>query len=109
MKKDEAGNIFLRHLIMAIPWGIVFLMVFFIAAGAMKQQIKEGIQYGVRTAVNETVGLSCLVIGPVKQNIKEGIEFVAKTAKNEIKVLLNDPQVKQDIKETMEYGAEKFK
>ena len=109
MKKDEVGNLFVRHLIMAIPWGLVMLAVFFIAAAAMKQQIKEGIQYGVRTAVNETVGIGYLMIGPVKKNIKEGVEFVAKTAKNEVKVLLNDPQVKQDIRETMESAAEKFK
>lgn len=109
MKKDEVGNIFLRHLIIAIPWGIVLLAVFFIAAAAMKQEIKEGIQYGVRTAVHETVGLSYLMVVPVKQNIKEGIEFVAKTARSEIKHLLNDPQVKQDIKEALEYSGEKFK
>ncbi|MBW1702147.1 MAG: hypothetical protein JRJ69_08865 [Deltaproteobacteria bacterium] len=111
MKKDEVGNIFLRHLIMAIPWGIVLLAVFFIAAAAMKQQIKEGIQYGVQTAVYETANLAFYprVIDGVKQNVKEGIEFVAKTARSEIKHLLNDPQVKQDIKEALEYGGEKFK
>jgi len=109
MKKGELGNIFLRHLIMAIPWGLVFLVVFFIAAAAMKQQVKEAIQYSVRTAVSESVGVGYSMIGPVKQNIKEGFEFAAKTAGNEIKDLLHDPQVKQDMKETMQYTSEKLR
>jgi len=109
MKEDGLGTLFLRQLVMAIPWGIIFLLVIFIAAAAMKQQIKESIQYGVRTAVHETVGFSYQMIGPVKQNIKEGIEFVAKTAGNELKDLLNDPELKQDLKEALEYGGEKLK
>ena len=75
----------------------------------MKQQIKEGMQYGARTAVYETLGLGFQMIGPVKQNLKKGVEFVAKTAKNEIKDLLNDPQIKQDLKEALEFGGEKLK
>ena len=109
MKEDGLGSLFLRQLVMAIPWGIIFLLVLFIAAAAMKQQIKESIQYGARTAVYETAGLSYQMIGPVKQNIKKGVEFVAKTARNEIKTLLNDPQIKQDLKEALEYGGEKLK
>ena len=48
------------------------------------------------------------MIVPVKKNIKESIEFVAKTARNEIAVLLNNSQVKQDIKEAVEYTGEKL-
>ncbi|MBW1798497.1 MAG: hypothetical protein JRJ21_08880 [Deltaproteobacteria bacterium] len=109
MKEDGLGTLFLRQLVMAIPWGIIFLLVLFISAAAMKQQIKESIQYGVRMAVYETTGLAYHMVGPVKQNIKEGVEFVAKTARSEIKALLNDPQIKQDLKETLEYGGEKLK
>jgi len=109
MKENGLGALFLRQLVMAIPWGIIFLVVLFIAAAAMKQQVRESIQYGTRTAVYETFGLGFQMVGPVKQNIKEGIEFVAKTAKDEIKDLLSDPQVKQDLKETMGYGGEKLK
>ena len=109
MKEDGLGALFLRQLVMAIPWGIIFLVVLFIATAAMKQQIKKSIQYGTRTAVYETFGLGFQMAGPVKRNLKEGIEFVAKTAKNEMKDLLSDPQIKQDLKEAMEYGGEKLK
>jgi len=109
MKEDRLGTLFLRQLVMAIPWGIIFLLVLFISAAAMKQQIKESIQYGMRTAVYETAGLAYQMVGPVKQNIKEGVEFVAKTAKKELKDLLSDSQIKQDLKEALEYGGEKLK
>jgi hypothetical protein len=109
MKENGLGTLFLRQLVMAIPWGIIFLVVLFIAAAAMKHQIKASIQYGTRTAVYETIGLGFQMAKPVKQNIKKGVEFVAKTAKKEIKDLLNDPQIKQDLKEALEYGGKKLK
>ena len=49
MREERLGHIFVRHLMMAIPWGIVFLVVFFIAAFGIKQEIKEGIQYTAYT------------------------------------------------------------
>ena len=109
MKEVGLGTLFLRQLVIAIPWGIIFLLVLFIASAALKQQIKESIQYGARTAIYETIGLGFQIFGPVKQNLKEGIEFAAKTAKNEMKDLLSDPKIKQDLKEAMEYGGEKLK
>jgi len=111
MKEDGLGRLFLRQLVMAIPWGIIFLIVLFIAAAGIKQQIKESIQYTARTCLYETAALAFdyRIVTTVKQNVKEGIEFLAKTGRNEIRDLLNDPQIKQDIKEAFEYGGEKFR
>jgi hypothetical protein len=110
MKENGLGKIFLRHLAMAAPWGIILLIVFFIAAIGVKQQMKEGIQYAIRTSISEAANLvyGYNVVVPVKKNIKEGIEFLAKTARNELKAFLNDPVLKQDMKEALEYGSEKF-
>ena len=92
---------------MAIPWGIILLVVFFITAVGIKQQVKEAMQYGIRTAIYTTgnFAFDYNTIVPVKQNIKEGVEFVAKTTKNELKKFLNDPQVKKDLKELIEYSC----
>ncbi|MBC8392140.1 MAG: hypothetical protein H8E17_06215 [Deltaproteobacteria bacterium] len=120
MKENDLGNLFVRHLVMAVPWGIMLLIVLFISAIGIKQQVKEGIQYAIRTSVNEAANFAFQysVVVPVKQNIKEGVEFVAKaaskelregfefaakTARKEIKGLLADPEVKQDLKEALEY------
>jgi hypothetical protein len=111
MKEYGMGGMFVRHLVMAIPWGLVFLVVFFITSLGLKQQIKEGIQYAVKTGIYEAGNFAFQynMVVPVKKNIKEGIEFVAKTARNEIKTLLRDPVVKQDLKEALEYGGQKLR
>lgn len=112
MKDNSSlGDLFVRHLVMAIPWSIILLLVMFISAVGIKQQVKESIQYAIRMSIQETANFaySYNVVVPVKKNVKEGIEFVAKTAKNEIKSLLKDPEIKQDIKEALEYSGEKFR
>ncbi|MDO9528710.1 MAG: hypothetical protein Q7J27_06070 [Syntrophales bacterium] len=107
MKENGLANMFLRHFVMAIPWGLVFLVIFFIASAGIKQQVKESIDYSIKTGIHEVAKLAFdhRSVIAVKKNVKEGIEFVAKTGKKEIKNLLNDPQVKQDIKEALEYSG----
>jgi len=88
MKEDGFGKIFLRHLFMAIPWGVIFLLVFFIAVLSIKQEVKEGIEeFGVRSAISETArfAFSGHLAGPVNKNVNEVIEFAAKTAKKRTK------------------------
>ena len=111
MKEDGLGRLFVRHLVMAVPWGIMLLVVFFIAQAGIKQQVREGIEYGIVRAAKETTRLvfDYNVVTKVKKNTKEGVEFIAKTWRNEIKNILNDPQVKQDIKEALEYAGEKMR
>lgn len=109
MKENGLGTLFVRHLVMAIPWGIMLLVVFFIAQTSLKQQVREGIEYGIVRAAEEATRLAFdyNVVTKVKKNVKEGIEFVAETGRKEIKNILSDPQVKQDIKEVLEYGGKK--
>ncbi|MFC1814700.1 hypothetical protein ACFL0M_01925 [Thermodesulfobacteriota bacterium] len=111
MKENGLGNLFLKHLVIAIPWSIIFLVVFFITAVGFKQQVKEGIQYAIRTSIHESSALAfdAQLVIPVKKNIKEGIEFVATAARKEVRALLQDPQVKQDLKEALEFGGQKFR
>ncbi|MBC8178681.1 MAG: hypothetical protein ISR61_07420 [Desulfobacteraceae bacterium] len=109
MKEDGLGRLFIRHLVMAVPWGIMLLAVFFIAQFGIKQQVREGIEYGIVRAAKETTRLAFDydVVTKVKKNVKEGVEFIAKTGRNEIKNILNDPQVKRDLKEVLEDGGKK--
>ncbi len=111
MKEDGLGRLFVRHLVMAVPWGIMLLVVFFIAEIGVKQQVREGIEYGIVRAAKETTRMAFDydVVTKVKKNVKEGVEFIAKTGRNEMKNILNDPQVKQDMKEALEYAGQKVK
>jgi hypothetical protein len=103
MKENGLGPLFVRHFVMAIPWGIIFLVVFLIVSIGVKQQIKESMQFAAQMAIAETsrVVLDYPVFSRIKQNTKEGIEFSAKAFTRELKVLLNDPQVKEDLKEIL--------
>ena len=110
MKENSLLQLFVRNLIMAIPWGIIFLVVFLIASIGIKQQIKEGVQFATRMGIYETsnFALAYPVLTRIKQNVKESLEFTAETARNELKALLNDPQVKEDLKEIFEYCPERY-
>ena len=72
MKENDWVGLLVRHLVMAIPWGIVFLIVMSIAAIGIKQQIKEGIQYAIRTGVQESANFVYYyqLVDPAKQNVK---------------------------------------
>ena len=70
----------------------------------MKQQIKEGIQFAFETYEDEAANVAYCVGTPLTQNAKEAIEFFAKSARKEIKDLINDPQVKENLKELIEQG-----
>lgn len=111
MKDDGLGKIFIRHFVMAIPWGLIFILVLIIAAAGIKRPVKELVQYVVSTSIHESraIAFDYRTVTAVKQNVKESIEFIAKTAHNEMKRLLNDPQVKQDVKEALEYSGEKLR
>ena len=109
MKENSLGQLFVRNLVMAIPWGIIFLIVFLIASIGIKQQIKESIQFATRMGIYETSSLvlSYPVFTRLKQNVKESAEFAAKTVRQELKVLLNDPQVKENLKEILESSSKR--
>jgi flagellar biosynthesis/type III secretory pathway M-ring protein FliF/YscJ len=109
MKEDSLVKLFVRNLVMAIPWGIIFLVIFLIASVGIKQQIKESMQFATRIAISEISNrlLDYPVFIRIKQNTKESIEFSAKTLRNELKDLLNDPQVKENLKEILESSPER--
>ena len=101
MKENGLGNLFLRHLALAAPWGIISLAVLFIAAMGFKQQTKETVQYAARVISYGTLNAAedYHVMSSIKKNALEIIEFTALKAKNEMKDLLKDPQVKNDLRE----------
>jgi hypothetical protein len=103
MKENSLGHVFIKNLVMSIPWGIIFLIVFLIVSIGVKQQIKESMQFAMRMAITETsrVVLDYPVFTRIKQNTKESIEFSANALSHELKALFNDPQVKEDLKEIL--------
>jgi len=104
MKENSLAQLFVKNLVMAIPWGIIFLVVFLIVSIGVKQQIKESMQFAARMAITEMSSsvLAYPVLTRIKQNTKESIEFSVKALAQELKEVVNDPQVKEDLKEILE-------
>jgi hypothetical protein len=103
MKEGSLAQVFVKNLVMAIPWGIIFLIVFLIVSIGVKQQIKESMQFATQMAISETsrVVLDYPVFSRIKQNTKESIEFSAKAFSHELKALFDDPQVRDNLKEIL--------
>jgi hypothetical protein len=101
VRQISLGRLFVQEVIKAGTWGVVLLLIFGILIMSIKQEIKEGIAYGVDRVVNEAVMVVTdpYLIGKSKQLIKEGIEYtLAKTAK-EIRGILEDYDVEIEIEE----------
>ena len=71
------SRLFIQEVIKAGTWGAVFLIVVAVFIMAVKQDIKEGIAYGIDRFVSEVtfVATNPVFIGKTKQLVKEGIEY----------------------------------
>jgi hypothetical protein len=107
----ELVRTFLRHFSIALAWGVIFLTVFFVASFGIKQQVKEAIQYTIRTSVGEVaiVVTDPFITAGLKQNIKEGIEFTATTFRQQIKDFLTDPEIREAMRKEMDMRKDTFK
>jgi hypothetical protein len=95
------GRLFIQEVIRAGTWGIVFLFILGMFMLSIKQEIKEGIAYGVERVVNEAVMVATdpYLIGKSKQLIKEGIEYTLTKTSKEISGILEEYDVEIELEE----------
>jgi hypothetical protein len=76
-KQIGFGRFFVQEAIRAGTWGAVFLLVMAVLIAAMKQDIKEGIAFGVDRLVSEAAFAATdrALIGNAKQLVKRGIDY----------------------------------
>jgi hypothetical protein len=98
-KQISLGRLFVQEVIRAGTWGIVLLLILGMFMLSIKQEIKEGIAFGVDRVVNEAVMVATdpYLIGKSKQLIKEGIEYTLAKTSGEIRGILNDYTVEIEI------------
>ena len=74
---NDLKQLVIREAVRAGVWGIVFLVVFGVLLLAVKQEIKEGIDYTVQRSTYEMVKYATdpYLFGKAKQLVKEGIEY----------------------------------
>ncbi len=108
-KQIGFGRFFVQEAIRAGTWGAAFLLVMAILITAMKQDIKEGIAYGVDRLVSEMVFASTnrVLVGDVKQLVKKGIDYtVMKAAQGAREVLIEkNTATKSQTQSTPEASA----
>jgi hypothetical protein len=100
------GRLFLQEVIKAGTWGIVLLFILGIFMLSIKQEIKEGIAYGVDRVVSEAVMVATdpYLIGKSKQLIKEGIEYTLLKTSKEVRGILNDYTVEIEMERKEKTG-----
>lgn len=102
MAEHEAGESFGRVLwqevARVIPWGILFIILILLFAGAVVRPLGPQVARGLRGAFADPT---------LKQEIKEAGEYFSSTVIRAVKSsLLTDPALKQDVKEAFEYASQ---
>jgi len=110
-KSDSVGTIFMREVARATPWGLMIIVVVLICLGFFNYTGKKLISYAQQNAANTVrqIATDQVFVEGVKRNIKEGIEYTLTKAGWEIRSILKDPELKQDMKEALEYTGEKIR
>jgi len=89
-KEIGLGRLFVQEAVKAGTWGFIFLLIMGMFITSIKQDIKEGIAYGVDRIVNKAVfyGTHPYLIGKTKQLVKEGIEFSLNKAAEQARIVI---------------------
>ena len=104
--------VIIKEAVRASIWGGIFLIVMTIFMSAIKQNIKEGIDFGLKSVATEAkqAAIDPELIGKTKQLVKEGIEFGLNRVAAEAKKIATDPyligKAKQLVKEGIEYSLD---
>lgn len=89
-KEISLGRLFVQEAIKAGTWGFIFLLIMGMFITSIKQDIKEGIAYGVDRLVTRVVVYATdpYLIGKTKQLVKEGIEFSLNRAAEQARIVI---------------------
>ncbi|MFH1490226.1 MAG: hypothetical protein ABII06_15080 [Pseudomonadota bacterium] len=89
-KEISLGRIFVQEAVKAGTWGLIFLLVMGMLLTSIKQEIKEGISYGVDRIVSMAIATATdpYLVGKAKQLGKEGIEYTLTKAAGEVKGIM---------------------
>jgi|AMFO01.1.fsa_nt_gi hypothetical protein len=111
MEKVNLGELFVRECVRAIPWGIIVIVLIFLAITMEKQNMKEAIEYAARVSIREAKAavLEPATFVPLKQKVKAAIEYTARVSAREAKAAVLEPAtfvpLKQNVKEAIEFTA----
>jgi len=90
-KEIGLGRLFVQEAVKAGTWGFIFLLIMGMFITSIKQDIKEGIAYGVDRFVTQVVVYAThpYLIGKTKQLVKKGIEFSLNKAAEQASIVIH--------------------
>jgi hypothetical protein len=101
-KEISLGKLFVLEFVKAGAWGIVFLIAMTMLINTLKDEIKEGIAYGVDRLVMDvaTTGSNPQVVDKFKEIIRESLDYSFQKATNEAKGILSDTSIEIKFNQT---------
>ena len=90
-KEISLGRLFVQEAVKAGTWGFIFLLIMGMFITSIKQDIKEGIAYGMDRLVTQVVvyATNPYLVGKTKQLVKEGIEFSLNKAAEQARIVIH--------------------
>ena len=90
-KEISLGRLFVQEAVKAGTWGIIFLVIMGMFFISIKQEVKEGVAFGVDRLLTQTILYAThpVLVKGTKQLIKEGIEYSLTMAGKEARSVLN--------------------
>lgn len=110
-RDNGTKSVFVREFARAVPWGIVVIITFLICFGITIYGGKNVINYAQENAADtiRRIVTDPVLVEGIKRNVKEGVEYTLTRTKTEVRSVLTDPELKQDMKEALEYTGEKIR
>ena len=101
-KEVSLGKLFVYEFVKAGAWGIVFLIVMGMLVNTLKDELKEGIAYGVDRLVMDvaTTGSNPKAIEKIKEIIQESLDYSLQKATSEAKGILSDTSIEIKFNQT---------
>ncbi len=101
-KEVSLGKLFVYEFVKAGAWGIVFLIVMGMLVNTLKDELKEGIAYGVDRLVMDvsTAGSNPKTVETIKGIIQQSLDYSLQKATSEAKGILNDTSIEIKFNQT---------
>ena len=110
-RDNGTKSVFIREFARAVPWGIVVIITVLICFSFIGYSGKKMIDYAQGNAANtiRQIVTDPVLVEGIKRNIREGVEYTLTRTKAGVRDILADPELKQDVKEALEYTGKNIR
>ncbi|HEU18848.1 MAG TPA: hypothetical protein ENO00_05605 [Deltaproteobacteria bacterium] len=108
-KNDSVSTVFMREVARATPWGLMIIIVVLICLGFVNYTGKKLITYAHSNAAQtiRQVMTDPDIAREVEKNVTQCIDYTFGSAAAEFRKTLQDPELKQNLKDAVAYTFSK--